>query len=194
MIERSPERDAALRAMLPQVVQLGWTRAALRAGLAEAGEPPAAAEWLFPRGPIEMVEAWCDLADREMDAAAAAEDLTARRIPARIRRVILIRLEQAAGHKEAVRRALALLALPWNAPVALRTLARTASAMWHAAGDSSADFSWYTRRMTLAGVYSATLAFWLRDTRPDLSATEAFLDRRLADLAKLQRPRRAKAA
>jgi len=194
VIERSPERDAALRAMLPHVAELGWTHAALRAGLAELGESPAAAEWLFPRGPVEMVEAWCDLADREMDEAASAEELTARRVPARIRRVVLIRLEQAALHKEAVRRALALLALPWNAPVALRTLARTASAMWHAAGDTSADFSWYTRRMTLAGVYSATLAFWLRDSGPDLSATEAFLDRRLADLAKLQKPRRPAAA
>jgi ubiquinone biosynthesis protein COQ9 len=66
--------------------------------------------------------------------------------------------------------------------------------MWHSAGDTSADFSWYTRRMTLAGVYSATLAFWLRDPGPDLSATEAFLDRRLADLAKLQKPRRPAAA
>jgi ubiquinone biosynthesis protein COQ9 len=189
VIERSPERDAALHAMLPHVAELGWTRAALRAGLADQGEDPAAAEWLFPRGPIEMVEAWCDLADRVMDAAAAAEDLAARRIPARIRRVILIRLEQAAPHKEAVRRALALLALPWNAPLALHTLARTASAMWHAAGDNSADFSWYTRRMTLAGVYSATLAFWLRQSGEDPAATEAFLDRRLADLARLQRPR-----
>lgn len=194
MIERDPERDAALRAMLPHVAEHGWTRAALRAGLAEIGESPESASWLFPRGPVEMVEAWCDLADREMDEAAAAEELTARRIPARIRRVVLIRLEQAAPHKEAVRRALALLALPWNAPVALRTLARTASAMWHAAGDSSSDFSWYTRRMTLAGVYSATLAFWLRDSGPDMSATEAFLDRRLADLAKLQKPRRPAAA
>jgi ubiquinone biosynthesis protein COQ9 len=191
MIERSEDRDAAIRAALPHVPALGWTKAALEAGLKDRGLDPLEADWLFPRGAIEAVEAWCDLADREMEAAARAEDLQSLRIPARIRRVIVIRLEQAEPHKEAVRRALALQALPWNAASALRTVARTADSMWAAAGDTSADFSWYTRRMSLAGVYGTTLAFWLADEEPGFPATLAFLDRRLADLAKLQRRKRA---
>ncbi|WP_270935779.1 COQ9 family protein [Falsiroseomonas oryzae] len=190
MIERSDERDAAIRAALPHVPALGWTKAALEAGLRDLGLDPLEAEWLFPRGPVEAVEAWCDLADREMEAQAQAEDLLSQRIPARIRRVVTIRLEQAEPHKEAIRRALALQALPWNVPSALRTVARTADSMWAAAGDTSADFSWYTRRATLAGVYGATLAFWMQDDEPGFPATRAFLDRRLADLARLQRPRR----
>lgn len=195
MIERSDERDEALRATLPHVPALGWSRAALAAGLRDLGRDPLEAEWLFPRGPVEAVEAWCDLADREMEEQARAEGLLDQRIPDRIRRVITIRLERNEADKEAIRRALALQSLPWNVPSALRTVARTADAMWAAAGDISADFSWYTRRATLAGVYGATLAFWLQDDEPGFPATRAFLDRRLADLARLQRPRRpAKAA
>jgi ubiquinone biosynthesis protein COQ9 len=194
MIERSEERDAAIRAALPHVPALGWTRAALAAGLRDAGADPLAHEWLFPGGAVEAVEAWCDLADREMEEAARAEDIAELRIPARIRRVILIRLERAETDREAVRRALGLQSLPWNLPSAARTLARTADAMWAAAGDTSADFSWYTRRATLAGVYGATLAFWLNDHEPGFPGSRAFLDRRLADLAKLQRPRRPRRA
>jgi ubiquinone biosynthesis protein COQ9 len=190
MIERSPERDSALLAALPHVLRLGWTRPALAAGLADLGREPMEQEWLFPRGAIEAVEAWCDLADREMEAAAAAEALSNLKIPRRIRRAIEIRLAQAEPHREAIRRALALQALPWNLASALRTVARTADAIWATAGDTSADFSWYTRRATLAGVYGATLAFWLQDEEPGHPRTLAFLDRRLADLAKLQRPRR----
>lgn len=185
-IEQSPERDAALRAALPHVERLGWGRPALRAGLSEAGLDPDSEAWLFPRGAIDAIDAWLDLADREM--AAAAEDMTALRTPARVRRLILLRLEQAAPHREAVRRALARLAC--HPGVALRATARTADAMWNAAGDTSADFSWYTRRASLAAVYGATLAFWLRRADPDLSATAAFLDRRLADLARLSRRRK----
>jgi ubiquinone biosynthesis protein COQ9 len=59
--------------------------------------------------------------------------------------------------------------------------------MWYAAGDSSADFSWYTRRASLGAIYAATLAYWLRDDDPDTTDAMAFLDRRLADLARLQR-------
>jgi ubiquinone biosynthesis protein COQ9 len=59
--------------------------------------------------------------------------------------------------------------------------------MWYAAGDRSADFSWYTRRATLAAVYTATLAFWLGPRAPDMEEALAFLDRRLADLAPRKR-------
>jgi ubiquinone biosynthesis protein COQ9 len=189
MIERSDDRDEALRAALPHVPALGWSRAALEAGLRDLGRDPREAEWLFPRGPVEAVEAWCDLADREMEEQARQEDLLGQRIPERIRRVITIRLERNEANKDAIRRALALQSLPWNVPSALRTVARTADSMWAAAGDTSADFSWYTRRATLAGVYGATLAFWMQDDTPGFLATRTFLDRRLADLAKLQRPR-----
>jgi ubiquinone biosynthesis protein COQ9 len=189
MIERSEDRDSALRATLPHVPTLGWTRAALAAGLADLGRDALEQDWLFPRGPVEAIEAWCDLADRDMEAAAAAEDLSALRTPARIRRVIVIRLEQAVPHREAIRLALGHQSLPWNVPSAMRTVARTADAMWAAAGDTSADFSWYTRRATLAGVYGATLAFWLQDQDDGFPRTLAFLDRRLAGLAKLQRPK-----
>ena len=194
MIERNEDRDAAIRAALPHVPALGWTRAALSAGLRDLGRDPLEQDWLFPGGPVEAVEAWCDLADRAMEQQAREEDLVALRIPDRIRRVVTIRLEQAEPDREAVRRALALQSLPWNVPSALRTVARTADSMWAAAGDTSADFSWYTRRATLAGVYGATLAFWMQDAEPGFPATRAFLDRRLADLARLQRPRRRPAA
>jgi ubiquinone biosynthesis protein COQ9 len=190
MIERSPERDAAIRATLPHVPALGWTRAALRAGLRDAGHDAAEVESLFPRGIGGAIEAWLDLADRDMEQAAAAAEVTGLRIPARIRKVVAIRLAQAQPNKEAVRLATGLLALPWNLAIAARTAARTADAMWHAAGDTSADISWYTRRATLVAVYGATLAYWLQDDDPEATATLGFLDRRLADLARLQRRRR----
>lgn len=189
-LERSAERDAALAAMLPHVPRLGWGVPALRAGLAATGGNPDAAAWLFPRGAVGMVEAWADLADREMAAGAAARNIGMLRVSQRIRALIALRLEQQAPHKEAVRRALALLALPWNAPAAARATARTVDAMWLAAGDSSADISFYTRRATLAGVFAATLAFWMQDPDPEMEATLAFLDRRLEDVARLNRPRR----
>jgi ubiquinone biosynthesis protein COQ9 len=89
---------------------------------------------------------------------------------------------------------MALLAVPWNAPTGLRSAARTASAIWYAAGDKSADFSWYTRRMTIAAIYGATLAFWLRDDSDDIGPALDFLDRRLAGLARFQRCRKPRPA
>ncbi|WP_043337861.1 COQ9 family protein [Belnapia moabensis] len=190
MTERSDLRDAAIRAMLPVAADEGWNWATIRAGLAAIGEDPALAESHFPSGPAGAVAHWIDLVNREMEAAAAAEDLAALRVPARIRRLMELRLRATAPHKRALRRALSLLALPWNTPTALRTTAQTVDAMWYAAGDTSADFSWYTRRATLAGVYGATLAYWMRDDDPEVEDALDFLDRRLADVARLGKRRR----
>lgn len=188
--ERSPGRDAALDALLPLVPKLGWTFAALRRGLRDGGGDPADAELLFPGGAPDMVEAFIDLADRRMEQQAAAQDMSGLRTPARVRAVIALRLAQNRPHREAIRRAFAVLARPRHARLAALCTARTVDAIWHAAGDRSADFSWYTKRAILTGVYSATLLFWLRDFSEDDAATLAFLDRRLEGVGRITKLRR----
>ena len=174
------ERDAVIEALLPRIEARGWSSVALAEAAESALGDAAAARGHFPRGAVSAIEAWAGLSDRRIAAL---------RVPARIRRLVEIRLEQATPHREALRRALGLLALPWNAATAARITARTVDAMWNAAGDTSDDLSWYTRRATLAGVYGSTLAYWLREPE-DLAATLEFLDRRLAEVARIGRARR----
>ena len=188
--ERSSDRDAAIVAVLPHVPSAGWTRAALLAAMRDLGLPPPDAAILFPGGVSDLLEAFADWSDRRMEAEAGSLDLAARPLHERVRALILLRLAQKRRHKEAVRRAVALLALPRHAGLAARVLARTVDAIWHAAGDRIADFSWYTKRATLAGIYGATLLFWLADDSDDDAATIAFLDRRLARVAGIGRLRR----
>ena len=181
--ERSQERDAALDALLPLVPAEGWT---VRALFHAAGPD---ADLLFPRGTADVIEAYIDLADRRM-AEAAPADWSGVRLPDRVRALIALRLAAARPHKEAVRRAVAWLALPGHAVLAARCTARTVDAIWYAAGDRAADFSWYTKRAILASVYTATLLYWLRDDSEEDEATLAFLDRRLADVGRIGRLRR----
>jgi ubiquinone biosynthesis protein COQ9 len=183
--ERLPERDAAIQAMLPSVAFDGWTLRSLRAGLTAAGQSPDEADLLFPLGTIDTIETFCDLADRRMEEAAA--DLPEMKPSARVRAVIILRLEQSRPYKEAIRRALAVMALPQNARVAAQATTRTIDAIWHAAGDRSANFSWYTKRAALTAIYTATLLYWLRDTSEDDAPTLAFLDRMLAAHARFRR-------
>ncbi len=183
--ERLPERDAAILAMLPNVDFDGWTKRALKAGAVAAGQSPDDVDLLFPLGTVDMIETFCDLADRRMEEAAAS--LPETKPSARLRAVIALRLEQNRPYKEAIRRALAILALPQNARAATQVTARTIDAMWHAAGDRSADFAWYTKRAALTAIYTATLLYWLRDTAEDDAPTLAFLDRMLAAHARFRR-------
>ena len=181
--ERLPERDAAIEAMLPHVPFDGWTARSLRAGLTGAGMPVEEADLLFPGGAVDMIAVFCDLADRRMTEAAAS--LTGTKQAARVRALIALRLAMNRPHKEAIRRALSVLALPGNARAAAAITARTVDALWHAAGDRSTDFSWYTKRAILTAVYGATLLFWLHDTSEDGADTLAFVDRRLRDVGRI---------
>ncbi|MCW3475964.1 COQ9 family protein [Limobrevibacterium gyesilva] len=183
--ERSAERDAAVDALLARVPAQGWTMATLRAALGDIGMDPLDAELLFPGGVADAIEAFVDLTDRRMEQDAAAADLSGLRVPGRVRAIVVLRLQRLRPHREAVRRALAVLALPHHALLAARCTARTVDTIWHAAGDRSADFSWYTKRAILTGVYGSTLLVWLRDDSEDDAATLAFLDRRLADVGRI---------
>ena len=182
--ERSPERDAAIEALLPLAGTSGWSMQALT----EAAGPDA--DLLFPGGPADMVEGYCDLADRWMESDAAQRPLDGLRLPDRVRAVIAARFARNAHYKDAIRRALGVLAVPGRAMLAARCTGRTVDSIWFAAGDTSADFSWYTKRATLSAVYGATLMFWLQDGSDGDTDTLAFLDRRLAGVGRIGQVRR----
>src|SRR5262249_29371174 len=105
----------------------------------------------------------------------------------RIKLAVRTRIEQTVGGKESVRRGLAMLAFPFNTPLAARLVYRTVDAIWYAAGDTSTDFNFYTKRATLAGVYSSTLLCWLNDRSEGNEETWSFLDRRIDDVMRFEK-------
>ena len=178
-----------LAATLPHVAFDGWSGGALLRGTRGAGFEPEMAARAFPGGPIEMVDFWIHEADRMMLDELARHDLPAMRVPERIALALRLRLMQQAPNREAVRRAMALQALPGHAAGALKSVYRTVDAIWHAAGDTATDWNFYTKRILLAGVYGSTVLFWLDDKSEGFAATWEFLERRLADVMGIQKLR-----
>ena len=99
----------------------------------------------------------------------------------------MIRLNLCQKYKEAVRSSISLTAIPKNTKKSFNILYRTCNSIWRMAGDKSTDFSFYTRRMSLAAIYTSTLLFWLNDKSKNNVETEFFLDRRLYDISKISR-------
>ena len=180
-----PIAAAIVKATLLHVPFDGWSDAALALGAADAGVEPNLVSTLFPSGAIDAIALHSRLGDAEMVAAFHALPETPQKIHVAIRVLILLRLELAQQNKDAVRRALAMLALPAHAKLSAGLLYETVDAMWRAIGQTDTGFSFYTRRATLAAVYSATLLAWLADNSSDMTKTVAFLDRRLANVASI---------
>lgn len=165
----------------------GWTRQAVDSAAGQLGVDPVQARLAFPKTQAGMIDCYIEEVDRALEAWFTPKRLEKMKIREKIRALIWHRLETMGPAREAIRRALAILAMPQNVPQALRTGWRTADLMWRIAGDTSTDFNHYTKRATLGGVYASTLLVWLDDQSEGWTETAAFLDRRIEDVMKFEK-------
>lgn len=178
--------DAILDAARLHVPFDGWSEVSFAAAVDDAGVSSADARALFPRGAVDLAMAFHRRADRVLAETLAGADLDTMRFRDRVTYAVKRRLEIVAGDKEAVRRGATLFALPIHAADGAKLMWETADVIWTGLGDSSRDLNWYTKRATLAGVYSATVLFWLGDQSEDHAASWEFLDRRIGDVMKIE--------
>jgi ubiquinone biosynthesis protein COQ9 len=178
-------KSKVLFAALPHAAFDGFTDGVLQKAGAEAGVSKAELARLFEDGPISLVEYYSDWADTNM--VAQLGDLKALKMRERIAVAVKARLAALKPHKEAARRAAALLSLPMHASLGAKLVYRTVDAMWRAAGDTSTDFNFYTKRGILAGVYGATAMRWFNDAGEDEAATDAFLAARIENVMQFEK-------
>lgn len=180
-------KDRILDAALLHVVFDGWSEATLSAAIADTGADAGEVRALFPRGPVDLALAFHRRGDDAMVAALTPAVLAGMKIREKITFAIRTRLELMELDKEAVRRGTTLFALPIHAGDGARALWETADKIWTAIGDTSDDYNWYTKRMTLSGVYSSVVLYWLGDHSEGHEATWAFLDRRIEDVMRFEK-------
>lgn len=183
--EGAAVKRAVIDAALPHVVFDGWSDKALAYAIEDAGVDPGAARLAFPRGGLDLALGYHFERDADLAARLRAEPPVGR-FRERVAGAVMARLELVAGEREAVRRGVALFALPHHAADGARGIWHTADVIWTALGDTSRDFNWYSKRTTLSAVYSSALLYWLGDDTPEATATRQFIDRRIADVMRFE--------
>lgn len=165
----------------------GWTAKVVDSAAAGLGIDPVKARLAMPKRQAAMIGLYIEAVDRALAKDLPAKALAKMKIRERIRALVWHRLEIMGPAREAVRSALAILAMPQNLPLALKLSWRSADLMWRLAGDSSTDFNHYSKRMTLSAVYASTLVAWLDDDSEGWMETGAFLDRRIDNVMQFER-------
>lgn len=168
----------------------GWTPTALAEAARVAGVDADVARLAFKGGAMDMIGAWIATIDEAMARALPAEVLATMKIRERIRSLVQFRLDAVAGREEGLQRALAIMAMPLNAPAALRMGWHSADIMWRLAGDTATDWNHYSKRAILASLYAATLAVFVGDTTEGKADTRAFLDRRIEGVMQFETVKR----
>lgn len=179
-------RERVLMEALVEIPESGFSEMTLTNAAARAGVSKREMQDAFPQGAASLVEAFSHWADSRMSERLAIGE-PEQRLRDRIASAVRARIEVLVAHKEAARRAAAFLAAPQNAPLAAQLMMRSVDAMWRAAGDVSSDFSYYTKRAMLAGIYGSTLAYWFSDSSEGNSATWTFLGRRIDNVMSIEK-------
>jgi ubiquinone biosynthesis protein COQ9 len=189
--KRPRDDDALKRAVVEAAIAHaafdGFTDRVLARAASECDLDKAATARLFPAGAPSLVETYSLLADADMEKQLARVHLPAMKVRERIAIGVKTRLAVLKPNKEAARRAAAFLSLPQNFPLATKLLYCTVDSMWRAAGDTSTDFSFYTKRGILAGVYSTTLVRWFNDQSEDEHETSDFLAARIENVMQFEK-------
>jgi len=178
-------RTKVLDAALILATDDGWTKGVLDQAVVESNIDAPMAVRAFPNGLASLIDAFHGRADASMEKSLAQTDLAPKKIRDRIALAVRLRLMAMEPHREAARRAMVVQSLPANVGRSLTGLYRTADAIWYAIGDTSTDFSFYSKRALVSGVYASTAVVWMSDHSDEFEDTWAFLDRRIADALKL---------
>ena len=175
-----------LAAALPHVAFDGWSETSLRAACQDLSITRQMAALACPRGAIDLAIRFHHDGDEAMQVVLQKTDINAMKIREKITFSVRARLD-AICDKEAVRRGATLMALPQHAAEGAGLVWGTCDRIWAAIGDSSADVNWYTKRLTLSSVYSATVLYWLGDNSPNHQDTWTFLDRRIENVMQFEK-------
>jgi ubiquinone biosynthesis protein COQ9 len=177
-------QQSILSAALKQVPEHGFTERALTLGARDAGYLDVSTQ-LFPRGVFELIIyhlvtqrlALKDNVqfppDGKLGVGRKVKTLTMARL--RANKDIIHHWQGALGH----------MSLLGNIPASLKELHALSDEIWYLAGDTTVDFSWYTKRASLSTIYASSEVFMTTDTSKDFAQTEEFVDRRLADVQKV---------
>ena len=180
-----PEVLKLMLAALPNVAFDGWSNSTFLAACSEADISERKARLLCPRGALDLAVAFHKWGDDQFEISFKKKRISKLKVREKIKKAVELRIKLASD-KEAVRRGVALFALPIYAFEGSRLIWDTADLIWELIGDNSEDYNWYSKRTILSAVYASTVLYWLGDDSEGNKETWHFLDRRIEDVMKFE--------
>lgn len=170
-------RERWLQELLQDAPFDGWTAEAAKVAADRAeltqGEQVLAA----PGGVLDLLKHFFDAAESRAKEKLGAQDLSALRVPERVRVGVLTWLDALSPHQEAVRRATARGYMPWGTGAAMQRGWSVADMIWAQSGVDSDDYNRYSKRGILMATLPGIINYWA--DQPDREDLVEFVDSRL---------------
>lgn len=137
---------------------------------------------LFPNGALDVAIFFHKKIDSDLFNSSTDDALANLKIREKITFMITQRFKLLEPHKHALEKIIRFMALPQNAMDAMGLAWETADKMWYKAGDKATDFNYYSKRLTLVTVISASTLYFINDTSKDNEKTREFVKARIDNI------------
>ena len=142
--------------------------------------------FLFPNGYMDLLILALNEINTNLENKIKKINIINFPLSKRIKKILLFRLEILNKDKIFYKKTFNHLLLPQHSKTMKKNLYSSVDYMWYLAGDNSTDFSFYTKRLTLAGIYTnALFVFFNKDIEEAVSSIEINL-KRLSKIPKIK--------
>ena len=157
------------------VVKDGWSKNLLKKLLSNKVKS-SDLTYYFPNGYIDIIELSLTELNKSLETKIKKINIINFPTSKRMKKILLVRLEILNNEKIFFKKTFNHLVLPQNSKIMKKNLYNSVDNMWYLAGDNSTDFSFYTKRLTLAAIYTNALFIFFNK---DIEQATINIDRNL---------------
>ena len=138
--------------------------------------------YLFPNGYSDLLSLALNEINKSLENKISKINIINFSISKRMKKILQTRLEILDADKIFYRKTFNHLLLPNKSKLMKRNLYKSVDKMWYLAGDNSTDFSFYTKRLILAAIYTNALFVFFNK---DIKEASINIDKNLEKISKI---------
>ena len=159
----------------------GWTKNLLKK-LLNSKTKSYDLGYLFPNGYSDLLSLALNEINKSLENKISKINIINFSISKRMKKILQTRLEILDADKIFYRKTFNHLLLPNKSKLMKRNLYKSVDKMWYLAGDNSTDFSFYTKRLILAAIYTNALFVFFNK---DIKEASINIDKNLEKISKI---------
>lgn len=176
------QKTELFESLLPFIAQKGWHMDAIDQWVHETNQHKTLLQLHFPNNISDLIDFMTEKLNHDLISTLQEINFIKIKVPVKIKTALMTRFELMQPYKDILRHEQQYFKNPLHIPQGLKNLYKIVDTIWFSIGDQTTDFNFYTKRLTLSGIYTSTFYYWLKDESTDIINTSMFIDRRLESL------------
>lgn len=189
-MKKNQNKEKLLARFIENTPFIGWNIENLEKSCEELELGHDYHEIIFPAGLHDISQYISDECNKNSFKKLEKQDLNNLRISEKVEIALhtkIMEYHNFLGNKEALKKFLGYSIAPTNIGNSSKNIFNFSNDVWRMLEDKSTDFSYYTKRLSMSGIYSKAFLYSISDESPELENTRKFLKRTIDGLMKFHK-------